>query len=174
MEIKMSDPLHPVLIAEARRRLIGESLPRIRKCLGELSQEHLWHRPNENTVSAGNLVLHMIGNIRQWILCGLGEAEDRRQRQKEFDESGAHTTEELITELEAVMAKVGDILDEITQEQLLSEKMIQGFQETGLSILVHVIEHTSYHTGQVTYITKTLNNMDLKYYEGFDLNKTSV
>lgn len=147
-------------------------MPRIRKCLGELTEEQLWHRPNKNTVSAGNYVLHMIGNIRQWILVGLGEAEDKRVRQKEFDETGPIPGDQLLTELEAVMMKLGEILDVLSEEDLKAEKIIQGFQETGLSILVHVVEHTSYHTGQITYITKSLKNVDLKYYEGFDLDRT--
>jgi len=164
--------IHQLLIKESRRRLLGESLPRIRKCLGELTEAQLWLRPNDSTVSAGNLVLHMIGNIRQWILTGLGDAPDKRIRQSEFDETGPIPEDELLTEIEAVMIKTGEVLDGLSEEDLKAEKIIQGFSETGLSILVHVIEHTSYHTGQITYITKSLKNVDLKYYEGFDLDRT--
>jgi len=72
--------------SEVRRRLIDESMPRLKSCLEKLSEEDIWWRPNDNSNSVGNLILHLCGNIRQWMLAALGGSVDNRVRQKEFDE----------------------------------------------------------------------------------------
>ena len=161
------------LIRESRRRLFDESLPRIRKCLAQLSVDEIWARPNEQTVSAGNLVLHLAGNVRQYIIATLGGAPDVRERQKEFDESGPMATADLLDRLEKAMAEVSGVLDRLDPSTLLQTHRVQGFVESGLSILVHVVEHFSYHTGQIAYIVKARKNVDLGFYRGKDLNKRS-
>ena len=167
-----SQELGQALVKECHKRLFDESLPRIRKCLARLSEEEVWQRPNENTVSVGNLVLHLCGNVRQWIISGLGGAEDRRDRPLEFSEVGPISTTELLERLEGTMKEAGKILDGLEMETLLEERRVQGFDETGLSILIQVVEHFSYHTGQITYYVKSCKNIDLEYYSGIDLNDT--
>jgi uncharacterized damage-inducible protein DinB len=159
------------LIREAKRRLFEESLPRIRTCLALMSVEEIWSRPNEQTVSAGNLVLHLSGNVRQYIVATLGGAPDLRERQAEFDEKGPLPTADLLGRLEKTMAEASAAIDRLDSEILLRSHHVQGFVETGLSILVHVVEHFSYHTGQIAYIVKARKNIDLGFYRGKDLNK---
>ncbi len=160
------------LIAETKRRLFRDSVPRIHRCLAILSEEEIWHRPNAETVSIGNLVLHLLGNVRQNILSGLNGSPDRRHRQSEFDQLGPIPTAELLRQLESLMAEVDQALDRIDPATLLTIRRVQGFDESGLSILVHVIEHFSYHVGQITYFVKSRRSVDLKYYDGVDLNVT--
>ena len=162
--------LGAALLQECRLRLFDESLPRIRKCLAELTVEEIWARPNEQTVSAGNLVLHLAGNVRQYVLATLGGVPDVRERQKEFDEPGPLPTAELLGRLEKAMAEVSTVLDRIDPSTLLQTHRVQGFVESGLSILVHVVEHFSYHTGQIAYIVKSRKNVDLGFYRGRNLN----
>jgi len=167
----MSDAdLGSALLKECRRRLFDESLPRIRKCLAEMTVEEIWARPNEQTVSAGNLVLHLAGNVRQYIIATLGGVADVRERQKEFDEKGPMATADLLDRLEKAMAEVSAVLDRLDPSTLLQTHRVQGFVESGLSILVHVVEHFSYHTGQIAYITKSRKNIDLGFYRGRNLN----
>lgn len=161
------------LIRESRRRLFEESLPRIRTCLGQLTQDEIWARPNEQTVSAGNLVLHLSGNVRQYVLATLGGAADVRERQKEFDEKGPLPTPELLGRLEQTMAEASAVISRLDSAMLLRTYRVQGFVESGLSILVHVVEHFSYHTGQIAYIVKSRKNVDLGFYRGKDLNVRS-
>ncbi|HZF11070.1 MAG TPA: DinB family protein [Thermoanaerobaculia bacterium] len=161
------------LLAEAKRRLLGESVPRLQKCLGLLSEEEIWRHPNVETPSVGNLVLHLQGNVRQYIVSGLGGAPDQRQRSKEFAETGPLPTAELLSRLDALMAEVEATLDRVDPESLLAKRRVQGFDESGLSILVHVVEHFSYHVGQITYVVKSRQAVDLQYYAGKDLNATS-
>src|SRR5882724_11589136 len=83
-------------IDEARRLLVQEYLPKIERCLEKLTDEQVWWRPNPESNSIGNLLLHISGNARQWIVCGLGTATDQRQRQTEFDERNVIPRDELI------------------------------------------------------------------------------
>ena len=158
-----------LLIAEVRRRLLDESLPRLRKCLNELSEEEIWKRPNAHSNSVGNLVLHLCGNVRQWILSGLRKAPDTRQRQQEFDERGPIPRAELLARLESTLAAVDEALNHIHPDDLLAEHDVQIYRESGLSILIHVVEHFSYHVGQVTYVVKAWKDLDMGYYAGVDL-----
>lgn len=161
------------LLVEARRRLLGESVPRLKKCLGLLSQEEVWRHPNAETASVGNLVLHLLGNVRQYVVSGLGGAPDRRRRAQEFAEAGPLPTSELLSRLDALVAEVEEALDRVDPVSLLEKRRVQGFEESGLSILVHVVEHFSYHVGQISYVTKARLAVDLKYYDGVNLEATS-
>ena len=173
MTSDLTQPLHRALISEVKRRIIGESVPRIKQCLGQLTEEEIWHRPNENVVSVGNLVLHLQGNLRQWVLSGLGGQPDHRQRDREFDQTDPLPAAELMRQLDALMAEVEAVLDRLTPADLVATHRVQGYDETGVAILMHVTEHFSYHTGQITYFVKTRKNVDLQYYGGHDLNQTT-
>ncbi len=158
-----------LMVAEVRRRLFEESVPRVKQCLAELTETEIWHRPNDHSNSVGNLVLHLCGNVRQWVLTGLGGVPDQRKRQEEFDEKGPIPTEELLKRLDDLMAEVDAVLEKLTPEKILQPMVVQGFEETGLSILVHVVEHFSYHTGQITYFVKWRKDMDMGYYDNYEL-----
>jgi len=159
------------LIDECTRRLYGESLPRLRKCLGHLDDAETWYRPNYQTVGVGNLVLHLCGNVRQWICTGLGGQADSRVRASEFSETGPIPISELLDRLEQTLADARAVIDTLDPASILETRRVQGFDESGLGILVHVVEHFSYHTGQITYIVKSRKAVDLGYYSGVDLSK---
>jgi uncharacterized damage-inducible protein DinB len=160
------------LIEETKRRLFRDNQPRIHKCLGLLAEEEIWHRPNAETVSVGNLVLHLCGNVRQNILHGLGGAPDRRTRARELDEPGPIPAAELLRRLDELMTEVDAALDRLDPASLLEIRRVQGFDESGLSILVHVVEHFSYHVGQMTWFVKARKAVDMGYYAGYDLDVT--
>lgn len=160
------------LISDAQLRLRDESLPRILKCLDQLSEDEIWFRPNAETVSIGNLVIHLCGNVRQWIIATLGGQPDRRVRQSEFDETGPIPTAELRKRIESTLAEACAVLDSVDPASLLAERHVQGEVETGVSIIVHVVEHFSYHTGQITFAVKSRKGVDLAYYGERDLDVT--
>jgi len=163
------EDIHIALIKEVKLRLFEESVPRLKKCMDELSEEEVWQRPNEHSNSMGNLVLHLCGNVRQWIGHGIGGNEDNRLRQAEFDERGPIPKEKLLHDLDVLMLEVDQMLSDMEPEQLLASASVQGFETTGLSILVHVTEHFSYHVGQMTYYVKALKDLDMGYYQNVDL-----
>jgi uncharacterized damage-inducible protein DinB len=168
----LATQLHQLLLAEVRRRLLDESVPRLKKCLSLLTEAEVWHRPNAHSNSVGNLVLHLCGNARQWILHGLGGAPDHRQRQSEFDEQGPMPTAQLVALLDQLCVEMESVLAGLTPQSLAQPRQVQGFSENTVSVLVHVVEHFSYHTGQVSYYTKAFKDLDLGYYAGQALDIT--
>lgn len=159
------------LIDESKRQLLEESWPRIQKAVANLSDDDVWHRENAHTNSVGNLLLHLSGNVRQWIVSGLGGAPDERQRDREFSEKGPTPRSALLEMLEETLGEAGRTLDALDPQTLLEPREIQGTHVNGLRALVHVVEHFSYHVGQITHIVKARKDIDLGYYEGQDLNR---
>ena len=150
-------------LAQARHLLTEVHLPRIAGCLRELSAEQIWWRPNPASNSVGNLVLHLEGNVRQWIVSGLGGTPDRRSRDLEFSEAGPIPSRTLIAHLRRAVTDAGRVMGELDGEALARNYSIQGFRVTGLRAVFHVAEHFSHHTGQIILLTKLLVGKDLKF-----------
>ncbi len=159
-----AEKFRDALVEETKRRLLEESFPRLRQCLSMLTDEEIWRRPNPHSNGVGNLVLHLCGNALQWIGSGLGGDADERKRQWEFDERGPLPREELLALIQKTEETVARVVDQVSPEDLLEMRRVQTFEENGLSILVHVVEHFSYHVGQISYFTKALKDVDLGYY----------
>ena len=164
------EKVHSLMIAEVKRRLFDESIPRAKKCLNLLSEEEIWYRPNENSNSVGNLILHLCGNVRQWLISAIGGQTDIRKRQSEFDERGPLATELLINMLDELQKDAENVLDTSKPEILTANFVVQGYQETGLSILIHIVEHFSGHIGQITYFVKAKKDISTGYYDGHNLD----
>lgn len=165
----LDEQLRKALVDEVLHRLYDESLPRILRCLDRLTNEQIWWRPNESSNSIGNLVLHLCGNVNQWIYSGLGGFPDDRIRQAEFDTREFIDREDLKIALESTMEKARTVIERITVNEILRIRPVQTFEEKGLSIMIHVTEHFSYHTGQIAYITKMLSDKPLGFYDGITL-----
>ena len=133
--------------------LLREYADKIHIGLERLSDEQLWWRPNRACNSAGNLVLHICGNLSLWLLDGLGGIEYERDRAGEFEASGSMSKVELLAYLEDTVERCRQVLDGVDLDQQLS---LQGYQVDGLAGLYHAIEHASQHTGQILYIVKQL------------------
>ncbi len=150
---------------------IRENTPKIIKCLGELSEEQIWQRPNDASNSMGNIILHLCGNIRQYIISALGRQPDIRERDKEFAAKGGYNKEELQTKLTATLELAINTIKSIDEAGLLKIYSVQGFNYSGIGIIIHVTEHYSHHTGQIIFWTKLLRGNDLEFYANIDLNK---
>ncbi len=152
-------------------RVYEEGIERINKVLALLSEEEVWYSPNDAANSVGNLVLHLCGNVTQWIGSGVGGQVDQRVRDAEFDPSSQISKEELMKKLQDLRLITDRALSTIVSEdQLIDQIRVQGFEETVLSILIHVTEHFSYHVGQIAIIAKYQKGLDLGFYEDMDLN----
>ena len=150
-------------LAQAQRTLKTVYLPRIARCLHLLSREQIWWRPNLSSNSVGNLVLHLNGNVRQWIIAGLGGASDTRQRDREFQESGPIARRALLSRLSGTVDDACRVLARLSSQDLGRRHSIQGFQLTGLEAVCHVMEHFSHHAGQIIVLTKLLRGKDLGF-----------
>jgi uncharacterized damage-inducible protein DinB len=143
---------------------------RIESCLGKLTAEQIWVRGGENQNAIGNLVLHLCGNVRQWIISGVGGSPDARQRSEEFAARSGASVAELAEKLHATIEEAASVIERVTVERLTEPLVIQGYRTTGLSAIYHVVEHFSEHKGQIVFITKMLTGEDLGFYAY--LNKT--
>jgi len=152
-------------IEKARQLIAGEYLPKIESCLQKLTDEQVWWRPNSDSNSIGNLLLHLSGNARQWIVCGLGTEPDARKRQTEFDARDVIPRDQLLHTLTATVTEVDGVLASFDAARLLDEYQIQGTNTTALAAIFHVTEHFSMHTGQIILITKQLTAQDLHFYD---------
>lgn len=150
-----------LFIDQSRRYLTDEYTPKIEACLERLTLEQIWWRPNESSNSIGNLVLHLAGNVRQWIVSGVGEAPDSRDRQAEFDQRVIQSGEQLSQILRAALTDVDRVLAGLTTDDLSGSRVIQGESVTVLSAIYHVVEHFGMHTGQIAFIAKLQLDADL-------------
>lgn len=140
------------------------------KAVAGLEHEAIWSRPNGVSNSIGNLILHLCGNITQYAIAGLGGGQDERQRDLEFSARESHSKEELLLKLGETLERAkGEIL-KASDENLLRTRWVQGFEMSGIGTVVHVVEHFSYHTGQIAFWVKQLKNKPLGFYDGIDLN----
>lgn len=154
-------------IDHSRRLLSEHYLPRIERCLERLSDEEIWWRAHPECNSVGNLMLHLAGNVRQWVISGLGVASDRRQRQQEFDERGPIPSEELLNGLKRTVAEADVVLASVSPRSLPERRQIQGGDVTVMEAIYHVVEHFSMHTGQIIFLTK-MRKGDLAFYDVSD------
>ncbi len=141
-------------IAESRLFLTQSFLPKIEWCIAQLSDEDIWQRANEDSNSVGNLLLHLAGNVRQWIISGVGGETDNRVRQQEFDQRTIIPKEELIAKLKATVLEADRVLSELDPAIVLEKRKIQNREVTILYAIYHVVEHFSMHTGQIITFTK--------------------
>ena len=160
MEPNASQPF----IDESRKLLTEGLFPRIERCVEKLSDQDVWWRANPESNSIGNLLLHLSGNVRQWIVSGVGGAPDHRRRQQEFDAQGPRPRSELLSGLRATVQDADRVLASLTPASLLERRHIQGCDVTVLEAVYHVVEHFSMHTGQIILLTKMFKG-DLGLYD---------
>lgn len=140
---------------ERSRYYLGVEYPaKLRLALLALPPERVWWRPNEHSNSAGNIVLHLMGNVRQWIVAGVGGAADVRTRDAEFAAREGLPAEVLLAELERTLSEVDATLARLTPQDLMDSREIQGRSTTVFAAIYHVVEHFSTHTGQVIWLGK--------------------
>ena len=139
-------------------------LSRIEACLDKLNEEQVWARGSENENAIGNLVLHLSGNVRQWIVAGVGGAPDTRERDGEFSARGGNSIPELKERLRGIVTEAAAVIGAVTPERLAERVVIQKYEVPVLEAIYHVVEHFSLHTGQVIFATKLLTGSDMGLY----------
>jgi uncharacterized damage-inducible protein DinB len=152
----------------AHRRLIEEYWPRMRACVESLADQDVWWRPNEASNSVGNLLLHLNGNVGQWLVGAFSRRNDDRDRRTEFAERRQVPRTALLEKLEATMQEASATLLGITEADLQRTFNIQGYTVSGTEAVFHVVEHFGMHYGQILYITKLVRGQDLGFYRVLD------
>jgi uncharacterized damage-inducible protein DinB len=152
------------LFLESAVEKLEEYRDRIEVCLGKLDETQIWARGGENENAIGNLVLHLSGNVRQWIVCSLGGNPVDRDRDGEFDARGGFTSAQLSARLRETVNAASAVIERLTTEQLTRNYEIQIYKASGVEAVFHVVEHFSHHTGQIIFVTKMLTGTDLGFY----------
>ena len=142
-----------------------EMLGRIEACVGKLTPEQVWARGTENQNAVGNLLLHLNGNVRQWVLHGVGGQPDRRDRDAEFAASGGRNAQELLAALRATVEEAVVVIRAVPHGRLLERVTPQRtFEDTVLGAIYHVVEHFAGHTFQIIFMTKLFTGEDMGFY----------
>ena len=147
---------------------LAENLDRIETCLTELPPAALWARDSEHENAVGNLLLHLEGNVRQWILSGIGARSDHRDRPSEFSARGGANAPLLVAKLRGTLGEAVALIRSLPHPRLAETVSIQGFDTTVLSAIFHVVEHFSGHTYQIILLTKRFTRKDLGFYGYLD------
>jgi uncharacterized damage-inducible protein DinB len=150
-------------LQEAQFRLKKHFLPQVLKSLESLSDEEIWWRPNSASNSVGNLVLHLSGNVRQWIISGIGGTADVRRRDEEFSEQGPLPRQGLVALLRSTVNEACRVLARTPADSLSAAFSRQGYQTTRHAAITRVLEHFAFHTGQIVYVTKLKTARDLHF-----------
>lgn len=148
----------------SREKLLNQYWPRMRPCVESLTDEQIWWRPNPASNSIGNLLQHLNGNVRQWLVASFNRQEDRRNRPAEFNAPENIPGSKLILQLDETLQEASAVLARLTETDLLARFEIQGYNVTGLQAVYQVVEHFGLHHGQILYITKMLRGEDLGFY----------
>jgi len=157
-----------LFIEFSRSKLLEEYWPRLHGCIESLTEEQTWWRPNAASNSIGNLILHLNGNVRQWLVASFNRVEDARDRPAEFAERRFTPPAGLLEKLGATMQEASTVLSRLTEADLLSTFQIQGYTVSGLQAVYQVVEHFGMHYGQILYITKLVRGEDLGFYRELD------
>jgi uncharacterized damage-inducible protein DinB len=149
----MNEGIGPLYLAASRHRL-AECVKQIKHCLGQLSDEQVCWRPQDSMNSIANLVLHLCGNVRQWIISGVGGEPDIRDRPREFSERSLIPKAELTRLLDEIAGQADAVLAGVTDQQLRERRRIQEFDATVVSAIFDSLSHFRGHSQEIVYITR--------------------
>ncbi len=138
----------------ANRHTLSEGMRKIKHCVDQLTNEQLWYRPKPDMNSIANLMLHLSGNLRQWIIAGVGGEKDIRNRPKEFADRSNRPKSEILAILTKVVSEADKTLSSLTPDQLLSKRRIQGYDTTVLAAITDTIPHFRGHVQEIIHITR--------------------
>jgi hypothetical protein len=162
------DSVAQAFLEYSRWKLVDEYWPRLRGCVESLTDEQAWWRSNDASNSVGNIVLHLNGNVRQWLVAPFTGADDHRDRPAEFGQRERIARSVLLDELGATIGEAENVLAALSASDLLRTLQIQGYTVTGLEAVYQVVEHFGMHYGQVVFVTKQLRGEDLGFYRELD------
>jgi hypothetical protein len=137
----------------------------IAACLGKLTEEQIWKRggPHENSI--GNLLLHLEGNIRQWILHGIDNQPDVRRRDDEFTLTPSIHSSAAFTNLTATINESRQVIATLPPARLteiVDPQPTGTWRHTTILVAIYkVVSHLEYHVGQIVLLTKQLYGTDL-------------
>ncbi len=147
---------------------LRENLRKVEATWASLTAEQIWRRPNEHCLAPANQLIHLTGNLRQWVLSNLDGQPDVRERDAEFAGRTGPDKAQILADFQLVFEEVLRVLEAPIAPG--APLRIQGHDTTPVGVWVHVTEHLSYHTGQLIFFAKSLRGAPYDFYGGWDLN----
>lgn len=154
-----------IFLSRSRYWLIKEYPIKLRHCVNALPRSAVWARPNAQSNSVGNLLVHLTGNVSEWILGGIGGRQVNRRRAAEFAQKEGSDGQRLLADLETVLGQVDSVLAGLTEKDLERSVVIQDRDTNVLGAIYHVVEHFAMHTGQIILLTKMYAPGKIHFYE---------
>jgi hypothetical protein len=142
-------------LANARESL-GEGLRKIEHCVHQINEEQVWWRPRPGMNSIANLMLHLAGNLRQWIVSGVGGARDIRNRPEEFIDRPELPKNNIVSMLRSAVREADGLMEKLPSEKLLEPRRIQGFDTTALAAIFDSIAHFRGHSQEIIHMTREI------------------
>ena len=161
---------HTSVFVEFSANKLTQLTGKIRLAVDRLTEEQVWVRGSDAENAVGNLMLHLAGNVRQWIVAKIGGKPDVRVRDREFSARGDISKSELMDRLASTVDEAVAVIRAIPPDRMLERVQIQKYDVTVLEAVYHVVEHFSEHTGQILFATKLFTASDLEYYKGSGQN----
>jgi uncharacterized damage-inducible protein DinB len=152
-------------IARSRYYLMEEYRTKLRKAVQAIPASELWRRPNDQSNSIGNLLMHLAGNVGQWIVSGVGGLPDTRDRPAEFGTRGGASADELLARLDAVLEQADHVLAQLTPIDLMERRTIQGRDVSVMAAVYSAVQHFSTHLGQIIMVAKEHSPGSIRFYE---------
>lgn len=134
------------------------SRDRLLHCLAQLDQTQVWHRAFPGANAAGNIVLHVAGNLTQWITvgCAPGRLQDQRDRPAEFSATGGKTPDQLADHLRAAVGAAKQTIRSLNKDHLLAPRTVQNFEVTGTGAVWHSVAHLEGHAQETIFATRLI------------------
>jgi uncharacterized damage-inducible protein DinB len=153
----MPHALDSTILHVSRTRLTNDYPEQIRACLRSLTDDEIWWRPNEKANAVGNLVIHLCGSNRFYLVHAIGGRDFARDRDAEFAERTRVPGTELMRRLDEMVRDCDEVLAQLTPDRMLETTDRTGKEGTTFAqILLHVSHHNAVHMGQIVYATKLL------------------
>ena len=150
---------------------LNESQRMIHLALAKVNEEQLWQLPVSNGLRLGNQLLHLCGNMTQYLIASLGEKTDERKRDEEFTVAGGADIRSLLTLFDNTVKQVINTIEEAPESAFTRIRKVQDFEFSGVGVVLHAGEYCSYHTRQIAFWVKQLTAADLGLYDQHDLNQ---
>ena len=134
--------------------LLDESVRRIQHCMSQLSHEQVWWRPSDEQNSIGSLLRHLAGNLNQWVVVGVRQLPDSRDREAEFHSPARESPEQLLAMLCQVVDSAKSVLETLQPDDLIQPRQIQSFNVSVLGAIMHSVPHFVGHSHQIGQLTR--------------------
>jgi len=139
---------------QQQRAIMQECLEKIGHCFSQLEEHDIWWRPYQEHNALGNIILHLCGNLGQWVIHGVTEQPDTRDRPAEFSHRGVIPKQQLLEWLGQTISKADAVIAGLDEQSLLEPRRIQGYEVLVQAAIQNSVSHLVGHTQEIIWVTR--------------------